>query len=449
LAVGIWRSSSSRGLSRLARAQIALVGMALAACGDVAPPEASSDETKEALEFLTSADFRRAALVESLTTSDNGYARLRLAHYESGDSRDWNRLPSWNPPARSIAPAEVAAVDRGEPLGAPDEQGPAGEPLPLPPDALAAADPAMLRALGEKAFFRYPVQMVPWGRVPLPAAEALAGGLWRSEDGGLGGLVLVQLADGKPAWELTCASCHAAVVDGQILSGLPNHLLDLGRLAAATLAPEDPTRAALSSWGPGRLDVSTEDGHLPVRIPDLRPTRWLTHLQADATVKHLSLSSLAVRLETLLITSHDQALRPPRLVALALAAYVRGLAETLPAAPPAPAVFAANCARCHAGPGLTGAPRPFEEVGTDPAQALSAERGTGLYRVPSLRGVSTRGPLLHDGSLQSIADLLGADRLRPDWARGLHGSGPTPGHLFGLDLPDPQRQVLLDHLLKL
>jgi hypothetical protein len=190
--------------------------------------------------------------------------------------------------------------------------------------------------------------------------------------------------------------------------------------------------------------VATVDGHLPAKLPDLRPVRWLTHLHYEADVAQQSIASLAVRLETLLITSHGQDLRPPREVALALATYVWSLADSLPplatdgAATVGAVAFAATCAVCHVGPEMTGPPVDAARVGTDATASFDPERGTGLYRVPSLRGVAARGALMHDGSISGLPSLL-------DPARRVGGT-LAPGHPFGLDLDDATRAALLDYL---
>jgi hypothetical protein len=256
--------------------------------------------------------------------------------------------------------------------------------------------------------------------------------------------------------EVTCSTCHSAPgSDGALVAGLPNPHVDVGaaRLAAAT-APVDPTLARnVAAWGPGRLDVTTNDGTEPVRIGDLRPIRWLSYLQADATVANRDRTALAIRIETLLLTSQGQSVRPPRVVALALAAYVASLAGALPdpsraasASPAGAGVFARECARCHEPPALTGPPVPLDVVGTDPHLGESAERGTGAYRVPSLHGVGTRGPLLHDGTVPSLDAMFDPTRPTAAFSARLHGAGAVPGHLFGLDLVDADRAALLEYL---
>jgi hypothetical protein len=121
-------------------------------------------------------------------------------------------------------------------------------------------------------------------------------------------------------------------------------------------------------------------------------------------------------------------------IALALARFIWDLAAALPALPVddrGTGLFAEHCSLCHAGVGLTGTPQPLQLVGTDPSLGRSAERGTGTYRVPSLRGVAQRSTLLHDGSLPGVASLMDPGRLDPAYTGGAHGPGPVPGHSFG------------------
>src|SRR5207302_3682092 len=50
-------------------------------------------------------------------------------------------------------------------------------------------------------------------------------------------------------------------------------------------------------------------------------------------------------------------------------------------------------------------------VGTDPGLALATRKGTGYYKVPSLKGVWYRGHYLHDGSVASLEEMFDPDRL--------------------------------------
>jgi cytochrome c peroxidase len=318
-------------------------------------------------------------------------------------------------------------------------------------------DDPRLVALGREAFGRYPVQLAPHWRVALTSRTAAAHyGLQVDESRGIvGALVRARMADGSGALMVTCATCHAAPHGGSIADGPPNADLDTGAalLDAATDAIDPVVAAAVAAWGPGRLDVTTATGSEPARIPDLRPARWLTYLQQDATVRARDIAALAIRIETLIIVSHNAVTRPPRVVALALAAYLSSLADKLPSIDAAAAassrgagLFASRCTGCHRGPGLTGEPVPLTMIGTDPTLGNSADRGTGAYRVASLRGVGTRGPLLHDGTLPSLAAMFDPSRDTSAFAARLHGAGAVSGHPFGLDLDASDRTALLGFL---
>ncbi len=250
---------------------------------------------------------------------------------------------------------------------------------------------------------------------------------------------------------LTCSSCHAAPGASGVEDGLTNARLNLGAaLLASADGPGDASvRAAIAAWGPGRLDVSSVEGTYPARIPDLRPVRWLTHLHQEGTLRQTDRTALAIRIETLVITSYGEVARPPRMIALALAAYIASFADGLPSLDAAAgtqtrgaALFASECASCHTAPGLTGAPVPLAIIGTDPQLGESPERGTGAYRVPSLRGVGSRGPLLHDGTVASVEALLDPARPTPAFTGRLHGAGAVPGHVYGLDRSADDRAAL-------
>jgi hypothetical protein len=398
----------------------------LVACGGVPAAEQR---------YLDDRDFRREELVASLVNPSNGYSALRLQRYAT-DQGGWDALDEWNP---RVEPAEL-----GRTIAAPLA---AGAALDLD---VSLDDQAALRALGETAFFRYPVQLSADLGPALASSEAAARyGLWFDGERGVGGIVRVELAAGI-GLAYTCSTCHASSRQGSLVVGLGNERLDFGRLFLddGTTRPPD-VAAAFAAWGPGRLDVTTPTGVEPVRLPDLRAVRELTHLQADATVQQRDLITLAIRLETLIITSHGESVRPPRIVSLALAAYLWSLADALPVPPattaPGAAVFAENCASCHTPPTCTGMPVALDVVGTDPTLGESRERGTGSYRVPSLRGVSSRGLFFHDGAISSLTALLDPARISSDYTGGVR-PGPVPGHLFGLELDGASRTELLSFL---
>jgi mono/diheme cytochrome c family protein len=432
-------------LRRLSAPRSALAALALvAACGGTKIDPASTDHE---VMYLRDAATRREALVDELVNPSNLYSSLRLAHYATGADGDWDRLPAWNPraaryPASALdaAPAALALPADAQAFMLPDET----KWDPTKPET----GPSELATLGEDAFFRYPAQLAPPALAPLTRAAADRYGLWVDDVAGVGGIVIAE-TDAGPALAFSCASCHADVIESLLRPGLPSARVNLGLMLADSGASADITPNLLA-WGPGRTDVTTSDASLPERVSDLRPVRFLSHLQYDATVKQLDLVSLAVRVETLIITSHGQATRPPRILALALAEYIWSLADNLPqatgATPQGRDLFNGTCGACHAGEGLTSAPRPLAEIGTDPACGLSPDRGTGYYRVPSLRGVSLRPTLFHDGTLAGLFGLLDPARLDDTYTAGARAPGPVKGHEFGLTLSDADRAVLLDYL---
>ena len=133
-------------------------------------------------------------------------------------------------------------------------------------------------------------------------------------------------------------------------------------------------------------------------------------------------------------------------------------------------VFAAEgCARCHTPPlytnnrltpaeGFTPPPDQLKEfeilpvsLHTDPELALKTRRGTGFYKVPSLRGVWYRGMFPHDGSCATLEGWFDPDRLRDDYVpTGFKGYGvahrAVPGHQYGLDLSAADKAALIAFL---
>ena len=90
-------------------------------------------------------------------------------------------------------------------------------------------------------------------------------------------------------------------------------------------------------------------------------------------------------------------------------------------------------------------------VGTDPALTLRTRRGTGYYKVPSLKGLWYRGMFPHDGSCATLEDWFDPRRLRTDYVpTGFKGYGvekrAVPGHEFGLHLNAVDKAALLAFL---
>jgi hypothetical protein len=90
-------------------------------------------------------------------------------------------------------------------------------------------------------------------------------------------------------------------------------------------------------------------------------------------------------------------------------------------------------------------------IGLDPRYALDSHKGTGYYKVPSLKGVWYRGPLGHNGSAATLEDWLDPARLGPGYVptgfKGYDGKTRSiPGHPFGLDLSAAERHDLIAFL---
>jgi mono/diheme cytochrome c family protein len=90
-------------------------------------------------------------------------------------------------------------------------------------------------------------------------------------------------------------------------------------------------------------------------------------------------------------------------------------------------------------------------VGTDPRLTMLTRRGTGYYKVPSLKGVWYRGPFEHNGSVATLEDWFDPRRLRDDYVpTGFAGAGVTTravrGHEFGLSLTADEKRALIAFL---
>jgi hypothetical protein len=93
-------------------------------------------------------------------------------------------------------------------------------------------------------------------------------------------------------------------------------------------------------------------------------------------------------------------------------------------------------------------------VGSDPGLALRTRKGTGLYQVPSLRGVWYRPLLSHDGSVTSLEEWFDPDRLRdgyvpPGAVSDTVRKRAVPGHEFGLTLAPDDKAALIAFLRSL
>ena len=87
-------------------------------------------------------------------------------------------------------------------------------------------------------------------------------------------------------------------------------------------------------------------------------------------------------------------------------------------------------------------------VGTDPTLTTRTRRGTGFYKVPSLRGVWYRNAFGHNGQAETLEEWFDPSRRREDYVpKGFHlGPGAIRGHEFGLKLSPDDRQALIAFL---
>ena len=83
--------------------------------------------------------------------------------------------------------------------------------------------------------------------------------------------------------------------------------------------------------------------------------------------------------------------------------------------------------------------------------ALQTRKGTGYYRIPSLKGLWYRGPFEHNGSVATLEDWFNPNRLQDDYVpTGFMSPGrktrAVRGHVFGLKLSDDDKRALIAFL---
>ncbi|MFB3923591.1 MAG: hypothetical protein ACE145_17850 [Terriglobia bacterium] len=128
-----------------------------------------------------------------------------------------------------------------------------------------------------------------------------------------------------------------------------------------------------------------------------------------------------------------------------------------------------NCVMCHTPPLYTSnkltlaegftppdnVPKTLDilpiSVGTDSSLALKTRKGTGYYKVPSLKGVWYRGHYLHDGSVASLEEMFDPGRVKDThvpggWSPPGTKTWAIKGHPFGLDLTPEERAQLIAFL---
>ena len=91
-------------------------------------------------------------------------------------------------------------------------------------------------------------------------------------------------------------------------------------------------------------------------------------------------------------------------------------------------------------------------VETDPNLALETRKGTGLYRIPSLRMLWLEACFLHDGAVGTLDEMFDPARLKASF-HSSNWNAATPahavtGHPFGLTLNVADRSALIAFLWK-
>jgi hypothetical protein len=220
-----------------------------------------------------------------------------------------------------------------------------------------------------------------------------------------------------------------------------------------TLSLEEVTKASFNPHGV----IPRENGSLfyGTKVPDLHLLRYSQYLDHTGTHRLRGPEDVA-RYAALINTADPMDFGPHRFradaerrvfyryadeVLYAIGVYLMSLEPPKnPNPPPADlvargeAVFRREkCGSCHPAPDYTtgeltpvnGFEPPFNHpnfgdvrdvsVGTDPGLALRTRKGTGFYKIPSLRGLWYRPRLLHDASIASLEELFDAARLSPEY----------------------------------
>jgi mono/diheme cytochrome c family protein len=380
--------------------------------------------------------YRRNVLEADLTTYDNTYAERRLERLEA-----WGDLPTFDPRTTALTSAQVEALGADQPL--------VFDVLAastLTPTTFPTTDEEW-EVLGRRVFFEYPLRSDSGLEQVLRSPDGPASVGFLLEDDVWVGLRVFQTPQGDVRVGPTCAQCHAGRgPDGAVTGARSNRAMNIGGIRLLTLQEAgtelDTTDVAdLENLGPGRADVLGDGVFNPYAFPDFAGLGDLPFLHHNANWLQRTPSTLALRCETLFITSSGEQHRIPRVLSYALARWMQSLAPLPPQALPSDlsiageAVFEqAGCSGCHVPPLFTSAREvSVAEVGTEPSAGESPVRRSGNYRIPSLRGVAWTAPYLHHGAVSSLEDLFEPTR-------------DEPGHPWGLALEPADRTALVAYL---
>lgn len=425
---------------------VVIPGFVLLVAGCPGPPPDLADDPEA---YIESPRYRRGILERDLREQQSSYARDRLVSYGQM-GLGWEVLPEWDPPSRALRNEDLERFLAGEQPEWDDAEAESLEPFELP------ATQEEWVELGRRVFFEYPLRSDPIYSTLVGLEGGLEDSGFIEDEGSWVGLRLFRRSGGVVTVGNTCAQCHAGRnPDGTVTGSLANRQMDIGaaRLLVQGLTPgslppelESTAVADLDRLGPGRGDVQSDGQFNPFAFPDMGGLGDMPILQHNATWDQGGVATLAVRCETLFITASARRTRIPRVLSWALSEFFHSLpapppgleGEAVPEEAEAGALIfdEAGCADCHVPPLYTSdSPVPATVVGTDPSATESPSRGTGNYRVPSLRGVAWTAPYLHHGAVSSLEELLDPGRLEEE-----------PGHEFGHDLSAEEKAALIAFL---
>ena len=234
---------------------------------------------------------------------------------------------------------------------------------------------------------------------------------------------------------ITCALCHSTVDDsftdgiGRRLDGYANVTLNPGAIVALSPALNSAQKAVYNSWGAGRYDPRFNfDGlNTPLVLP---PAYGLLGVDKETFTAEGPVSYWNAYVAVTQMHGHGSFSDPrlginiiqtPDMVTPKLAALREYQLSLQKPAPPAGSfdvaaaargriVFedVAECASCHTGSLFTdvntGRLHAPEETGMDPRYA--ARTSQKAYRTTPLRGLWQHPPYFHDGSAETLDDVV-------------------------------------------
>jgi len=199
-------------------------------------------------------------------------------------------------------------------------------------------------------------------------------------------------------------------------------------LSLSPALQDSETQAVLQSWGPGKYDAYwNQDG---LNDPQVIPPAYglaevaletftgegpvsywnayvaITQMGGQGSFSDERLG-IDITADPDLVTSKLPALREYQLSLLAPPPPAGSYDEAAAARGRALFEGAAQCASCHSGPAFTDANdrlHSAEEIGQD--DTLATRGTTGMYRTTPLAGVWQHPPYFHDGSAETLDDVV-------------------------------------------